>query len=189
MNAERLGIQYFIWDQMEWQASSPSGQKFTSYHGASKHYDHLHVELTLAAANRVNFLPVDVYAPDASCREVSGQCLGPNLCPSPSSYVSGKCPSFTGTIMCCVPNVPTQKQQCDAQCAKVGPACTGAMQSVVGKSTCVCSCPTAKPQMCGSSTTGKYPCVGGVCYSPADGKDMCKTSTLKTAVPKTCVPC
>ena len=77
-------------------------------------------------------------------------------------------------------------QACQASCASK-PGCTGSLQSVGGKSTCVCTCPTATPQMCGVSTTGKYPCVvpKGVC----DKTGKCKTSYSSWATAKTCAPC
>lgn len=49
-NAESMGIQYIIWDRSSWNASRPSGEKFRPYGGASPHTDHLHIELSLAAA-------------------------------------------------------------------------------------------------------------------------------------------
>jgi hypothetical protein len=43
----RLGIQTVIWDRRIWSAASPNGRPYT---GVAPHYDHLHIELTRAAA-------------------------------------------------------------------------------------------------------------------------------------------
>ena len=48
-NAEVLGIQYFIWDRTSWGAAR-SGDKHRRYTGPHPHHDHLHIELTSAAA-------------------------------------------------------------------------------------------------------------------------------------------
>jgi len=49
-HAEEIGIQFIIWDQWTWQADRPAGHKGSRYRGASPHYDHLHVEISLEAA-------------------------------------------------------------------------------------------------------------------------------------------
>lgn len=46
-NATELGIQYVIWDQAKW---SISHGEVRSYGGVHPHHDHLHIELTRAAA-------------------------------------------------------------------------------------------------------------------------------------------
>ena len=94
-NAQRLGVQYFIWCRKSWSLFRPAGQKFNTYTGPSPHIDHLHVELTIAAASRVGFLPVVAGAPDAACSQRSGKCVGPNLCPN-GGYVSNLCMSLSG---------------------------------------------------------------------------------------------
>lgn len=45
-NAQRIGIQYIIWDRTQWRA----GRADTAYGGPHPHDDHLHVEITNAAA-------------------------------------------------------------------------------------------------------------------------------------------
>src|ERR1043165_8196341 len=50
-HAERISIQLVIWDQSVWQASL-SGEKLRAYGGPVPHVDHIHAELTIAAANK-----------------------------------------------------------------------------------------------------------------------------------------
>jgi uncharacterized protein (TIGR03382 family) len=47
-NSERIGVQLIIWDRTVWQAN---GRNDGPYTGPHPHDDHLHVELTLAAAS------------------------------------------------------------------------------------------------------------------------------------------
>lgn len=51
-NAESIGVQYIVWDRGSWNASRPPGTKLRTYTGPHPHNDHLHVELTIAGANR-----------------------------------------------------------------------------------------------------------------------------------------
>jgi MYXO-CTERM domain-containing protein len=51
-NAEFIGVQYIIWDRYSWNASRDAGEKGRAYGGASPHYDHLHVELSVEAGAR-----------------------------------------------------------------------------------------------------------------------------------------
>jgi len=50
-HAEEIGIQYIIWDRWKWNGSRSPGDKDGYYSGAHPHNDHLHVELSVAAAN------------------------------------------------------------------------------------------------------------------------------------------
>ena len=99
-----------------------------------------------------------------------------------------KLPSYLSALVDGMRGPPPTPAACNAECAQRA-GCTGTVQSVVGKPTCVCTCPTTTPQMCGRSSAGKYKCVqpspGGVC----DANGKCKTSTSKTAPSKTCAPC
>ena len=45
-HAEAIGVQYVIWDRTQWS----SAHGFTAYGGPSPHDDHIHLELTHAAA-------------------------------------------------------------------------------------------------------------------------------------------
>lgn len=49
-HGRRLGIQCIIFDRTIWSARSPSGRPYTGVH---PHYDHLHIELTRTAAQRL----------------------------------------------------------------------------------------------------------------------------------------
>lgn len=46
-NAERIGIQFIIWDRTTWGASRPVGDKEREYGGTNPHLDHLHIELSV----------------------------------------------------------------------------------------------------------------------------------------------
>jgi hypothetical protein len=50
-HAEEMGIQYIIWDRWKWNGSKAPGSKDGYYSGEHPHHDHLHVELSVAAAN------------------------------------------------------------------------------------------------------------------------------------------
>jgi len=51
-NAQSIGVQYIVWDRSSWSASRPRGSKLRAYTGPHPHNDHLHIELTVAAAAR-----------------------------------------------------------------------------------------------------------------------------------------
>lgn len=54
-NAEYVGVTYLIWDQTSYGAGRGRGRKFRQYRGGNctqKHADHIHVEISSAAANR-----------------------------------------------------------------------------------------------------------------------------------------
>ncbi len=50
-NPERCGIQAIIFDRTIWSAKSPNGRP---YRGVNPHLDHVHIELTRDAADRLN---------------------------------------------------------------------------------------------------------------------------------------
>jgi len=50
-HAEEIGIQLIIWDRWVWNASRSAGTKERAYTGAHPHHDHLHVEVSLEAAD------------------------------------------------------------------------------------------------------------------------------------------
>lgn len=49
-HAEEIGIQYIIWDRWTWNASRGAGSKDRRYGGAHPHHNHLHVEVSVEAA-------------------------------------------------------------------------------------------------------------------------------------------
>ncbi|HYO59477.1 hypothetical protein [Archangium sp.] len=49
-NAEYIGFSYVIWDRADWGAHRSSGSKWGSYGGSHPHHDHLHIEISSAAA-------------------------------------------------------------------------------------------------------------------------------------------
>ncbi len=51
VNAERIGIQQIIWDRWLWRAADEPGEKDGPYSGEHPHNDHLHVELSVEAAD------------------------------------------------------------------------------------------------------------------------------------------
>jgi hypothetical protein len=50
-NAEAIGVQYIIWNRVQWTGSR-KGRKDRDYTGPSPHTDHIHVELNLDGARR-----------------------------------------------------------------------------------------------------------------------------------------
>lgn len=49
-NADELGIQLIIWDNMIWSSSRSPGERFRVYTNEHKHHDHIHMELNPAGA-------------------------------------------------------------------------------------------------------------------------------------------
>lgn len=85
-NAEYIGIQYIIWDRWSWGAhrDSPKDRKYT---GSHPHHDHLHIELSVEAADLATpffqnpMEPPDVIscgtvAPDGGVIDERDQCAG-----------------------------------------------------------------------------------------------------------------
>lgn len=52
---DKLGVQAIIYDRTIWSAKSPNGRPYT---GASPHYDHVHIEITRAAADDLTLATV-----------------------------------------------------------------------------------------------------------------------------------
>ncbi|MBM4321733.1 MAG: hypothetical protein FJ125_17805, partial [Deltaproteobacteria bacterium] len=50
-NAWRIGVQFIVWDRTRWKASGPS-PRYRCYTGENPHIEHIHLELTRAAAER-----------------------------------------------------------------------------------------------------------------------------------------
>jgi hypothetical protein len=51
-NADGIGIQYIIWNHVQWNGSR-TGRKDRDYHGPNPHIDHIHVELNRDGAARI----------------------------------------------------------------------------------------------------------------------------------------
>jgi hypothetical protein len=77
-NAQSIGVQAIIWDRTYWRFD---GRAPRCYTGENPHYDHVHVELNLAAAQKrtpffggaaTNDAPVDDGGGDVSCDDASG---------------------------------------------------------------------------------------------------------------------
>ncbi len=51
VNAEHIGVQQIIWDRWLWRAEDAPGEKDRAYTGEHPHNDHLHVELSVEAAD------------------------------------------------------------------------------------------------------------------------------------------
>ena len=73
-NAETIGIQYIVWDRRSWGAHR-SGSKLRDYGGSHAHHDHLHIELTTAAARKQtpffggNVPPIHGTSTTVECRD------------------------------------------------------------------------------------------------------------------------
>lgn len=65
-HAELLGVQLVIWDEASWGASRAVGAKLRDYTGVNPHHDHLHVELSVAAAqNEADWFSAALWPEDA----------------------------------------------------------------------------------------------------------------------------
>lgn len=79
-NAERIGVQYIIWDRWTWGGHRPSGAKDRYYGGAHPHHDHLHVELSVQAASlgtdwfRAAVCGDNTCSPDETCSSCASDC-------------------------------------------------------------------------------------------------------------------
>jgi hypothetical protein len=75
LNAERIGIQFIIWDRTTWGAARPPGDKEREYGGAHPHNDHLHIELSVeAAALGADFFSEPWSAPEIdSCKPLPAE--------------------------------------------------------------------------------------------------------------------
>lgn len=62
----RLGVQAIVYDREVWSAKSPDGRY---YGGAHPHYDHLHIELTRQAADRLTLATFRAVLGGAGVRE------------------------------------------------------------------------------------------------------------------------
>ena len=51
MNAQHIGVQQVIWDRASWRAARAAGEKMRPYEGPIPHTDHIHMELSVDAAN------------------------------------------------------------------------------------------------------------------------------------------
>lgn len=52
VHAEEIGIQRVIWNRSLWDAGLAPGARFVPYAGANGHEDHIHMELSVAGAER-----------------------------------------------------------------------------------------------------------------------------------------
>jgi hypothetical protein len=75
VNAERIGIQQIIWDRWLWRAEDPAGQKDRAYTGEHPHNDHIHLELSVEAADLGTAFFHEEQAPPAlpSCGRVPAE--------------------------------------------------------------------------------------------------------------------
>lgn len=87
-NAETIGIQYIVWDRRSWGAHR-SGNKLRDYGGQHAHHDHLHIELTTAAARKAtpffggSVPPINGTSTTVSCKD--SRAIGPQ-CAIPSGF-------------------------------------------------------------------------------------------------------
>lgn len=75
VNAERIGIQQIIWDRWLWRAEDPPGEKDRAYTGEHPHNDHIHLELSVEAADLGTAFFHEADAPPAlpSCGQVPAE--------------------------------------------------------------------------------------------------------------------
>ncbi len=105
VNAQRLGVQYIIWDRTQWNGSR-SGDKVSPYGGPHPHHDHLHVELN-TSARPIESCTAHCEAGDVivsadcgrgDCNAFGARCVSDGL---GTRCVFGTCPA-TGTASICI---------------------------------------------------------------------------------------
>jgi hypothetical protein len=93
-HGSRLGIQAIIYDRRIWSAASPNGR---NYNGIAPHYDHLHIELTRNAGQKLNLSTL--YSVLGTNKEPEVQ-PAPTPSPSPAPAPTPSVPSFTPSVVC-----------------------------------------------------------------------------------------
>jgi len=105
VNAQRLGVQYIIWDRTQWNGSR-TGDKVSPYGGPHPHHDHLHVELN-TSARPIEVCTAHCEAGDVivstdcgrgDCNAFGARCVSDGL---GTRCVFGTCPA-TGTARICI---------------------------------------------------------------------------------------
>ncbi len=103
-NAQRLGVQYLIWDRTQWNASR-AGEKASPYGGPHPHHDHIHVEVNLDARPLMACTPhceagdviVDVNCGRGDCNAFGARCVSDGL---GTRCVFGACPATGSATVC-----------------------------------------------------------------------------------------
>ncbi|MDO9020936.1 MAG: hypothetical protein Q8S73_00390 [Deltaproteobacteria bacterium] len=103
-NAQRLGVQYIIWDRTQWNASR-SGDKVSPYGGPHPHHDHLHVELNTSARPiesctahcEAGDVIVDTNCGRGDCNAFGARCVSDGL---GTRCVFGTCPAVGSATIC-----------------------------------------------------------------------------------------
>jgi len=93
-HGSRLGIQAIIYDRKIWSAASPNGR---NYNGIAPHYDHLHIEITRNAGEKLNLATLYSVLGTNKQQEVT-PAPTPPVSPAPAPTPS--VPSFTPTVVC-----------------------------------------------------------------------------------------
>ena len=103
-NAQRLGVQYIIWDRTQWNGSR-SGDKVSPYGGPHPHHDHLHVELNTGARTiesctahcEAGDVIVSADCGRGECNAFGARCVSDGL---GTRCVFGTCPATGGASIC-----------------------------------------------------------------------------------------
>lgn len=90
----RLGIQAIIYDRKIWSNASPNGRSYT---GVAPHYDHLHIELTRNAGEKLNLATLYSVLGSSKAPEVQP---APAPLPAPAPVPTPSAPPFSPTAAC-----------------------------------------------------------------------------------------
>lgn len=132
-HGRRLGIDHVIWDRRIWSGRSPSGRAYT---GVNPHYDHIHLGLTRAAAERLNLATLlDVVGPadsrkvepdpDATHR-VTASSLRVRASASTSAQIRGELPHQTQvTVLGTAPTTSDGYEWVEVEAKLIGGGLTG----------------------------------------------------------------
>lgn len=123
-NASDLGVQLVIWNRTLWIVSA-SGPRIRSYGGPNPHTDHVHAELTRAAANSAGPPPIPAGADDAGTGAADAEppappataCTGDGDC-NPGNEGSGQICTAGSCVAGCRTNAqcPGAQSCSDGQC-------------------------------------------------------------------------
>ncbi|MFN3199615.1 MAG: hypothetical protein ACE366_14515 [Bradymonadia bacterium] len=143
-NAQRIGVQYMIWDRSRYRASGSNRHR--CYSGSYHHEDHIHIELSWAAARQETPFFRNPGTPDnpgvVNDNWIGGECEEDDDCGFFANGREGFCLTSNGTGFCTV-------------------ACAGFCDDRSGKAPTFCA-PAA--QVGGTS--------GGLCVSKSDSRNQ-----------------
>lgn len=87
-HADKMGIQLIIWDNWVWSAGRSAGNRSYLYTGAHKHHDHIHMELSLKGAAKMESWFSNPIPPEGV------ECSADTISADKDSTIDNKSPCF-----------------------------------------------------------------------------------------------